>query len=98
MKLYFKQRFFSWFDSYDIYDYDTGDVVYTVEGHEFLLRAGSASGAFPAAGGRRHLLTWPNRCAAGLCVPAVFHPSGYEKSRNSERKRQIDCECRKTNI
>lgn len=31
MKLYFKQRFFSWFDSYDIYDYDTGDVVYTVE-------------------------------------------------------------------
>ena len=32
MKLCFKQRFFSWFDSYDIYDYDTGDVVYTVEG------------------------------------------------------------------
>ena len=32
MKLYFKQRLFSWFDSYDIYDYDTGDVVYTVEG------------------------------------------------------------------
>ena len=29
MKLCFKQRFFSWFDSYDIYDYDTGDVVYT---------------------------------------------------------------------
>ena len=27
MKLYFKQRLFSWFDSYDIYDYDTGDVV-----------------------------------------------------------------------
>ena len=26
MKLYFKQRFFSWFDSYDIYDYDTGDI------------------------------------------------------------------------
>lgn len=23
MKLYFKQRFFSWFDSYDIYDYET---------------------------------------------------------------------------
>ena len=32
MKFYFKQRLFSWFDSYDIYDYDTGDVVYTVEG------------------------------------------------------------------
>lgn len=31
MKLYFKQRFFSWFDSYDIYDED-GNTVYTVEG------------------------------------------------------------------
>ena len=31
MKLLFKQRFFSWFDSYDIYD-EQGDTVYTVEG------------------------------------------------------------------
>lgn len=31
MKLLFKQRFFSWFDSYDIYD-EAGRVVYTVEG------------------------------------------------------------------
>ena len=31
MKLLFKQRFFSWFDSYDIY-YEDGDVAYTVEG------------------------------------------------------------------
>ena len=31
MKLLFKQRFFSWFDSYDIYD-ESGNVVYTVEG------------------------------------------------------------------
>ena len=31
MRLLFKQRFFSWFDSYDIYDED-GNVVYTVEG------------------------------------------------------------------
>ena len=31
MKLYFKKRFFSWFDSYDIY-YEGGDVAYTVEG------------------------------------------------------------------
>ena len=31
MKLLFKQRFFSWFDSYDIYD-ESGDTVYTVEG------------------------------------------------------------------
>lgn len=31
MKLLFKQRFFSWFDSYDIYAED-GSVVYTVKG------------------------------------------------------------------
>ena len=31
MKLQFKQRFFSWFDSYDIFD-EQGETVYTVEG------------------------------------------------------------------
>jgi len=31
MKLLFKQRFFSWLDSYDIYD-ENGNVVYRVEG------------------------------------------------------------------
>ena len=31
MKLLFKQRLFSWFDSYDIYDED-GNTVYTVKG------------------------------------------------------------------
>lgn len=31
MKLLFKQRFFSWFDSYDIFD-EAGNVVYTVKG------------------------------------------------------------------
>ena len=31
MKLLFKQRFFSWFDSYDIYD-ERGNTVFTVEG------------------------------------------------------------------
>lgn len=31
MKLLFKQRFFSWFDSYDIYD-ESGEAVYTVKG------------------------------------------------------------------
>lgn len=31
MKLLFRQRFFSWFDSYDIYD-ETGNTVFTVEG------------------------------------------------------------------
>ena len=31
MKLYFKQRIFSWFDSYDIYNVN-GEVVFSVEG------------------------------------------------------------------
>lgn len=31
MKLLFKQRIFSWFDSYDIYD-EQGNTVFTVEG------------------------------------------------------------------
>lgn len=31
MRLLFKQRFFSWFDSYDIYD-DAGNVAFSVEG------------------------------------------------------------------
>lgn len=31
MKLLFRQRLFSWFDSYDIYD-ERGETVYTVEG------------------------------------------------------------------
>lgn len=47
MKLIFKQRLFSWFDSYDIYD-EAGKVYFTVKG-EFsighLLRIYDASGA-----------------------------------------------------
>lgn len=31
MKLLFKQRFFSWFDSYDIYN-EAGEAIYTVKG------------------------------------------------------------------
>lgn len=31
MKMYFKQRFFSWFDSYDIYD-EQGNTLYVVKG------------------------------------------------------------------
>ena len=31
MRLLFKQRFFSWFDTYDIFD-DEGNTVYTVKG------------------------------------------------------------------
>ena len=31
MRMYFKQRLFSWFDSYDIYD-EAGNTLYTVKG------------------------------------------------------------------
>lgn len=31
MKLLFKQRFFSWFDSYDVYD-ECGNIAFSVEG------------------------------------------------------------------
>ena len=31
MRMYFKQRLFSWFDSYDIYD-EQGNTIYVVKG------------------------------------------------------------------
>ena len=46
MKLLFKQRMFSWFDSYDIYD-ERGNVAYTVQGElawGHLLRIYDARG------------------------------------------------------
>lgn len=46
MKLLFKQRMFSWFDSYDIYD-ETGQTVYTVRGQ---LAWGHCLKIFDAAG------------------------------------------------
>ncbi len=48
MRLYFKQRFFSWFDSYDIYD-EAGQTVYTVQGKPawgHRLEIFNAAGAF----------------------------------------------------
>ena len=46
MKLLFKQRFFSWFESYDIYD-ETGATLYTVKGQ---LSWGHCLKIFDAAG------------------------------------------------
>lgn len=46
MKLLFKQRFFSWFDSYDIFD-ETGNTLFTVKGElawGHLLRIYDAKG------------------------------------------------------
>lgn len=46
MKLMFKQRLFSWFDSYDIYN-EAGETVYTVKGQ---LSWGHCLKIFDAAG------------------------------------------------
>ena len=59
MKLLFKQRFFSWFDSYDIYD-ESGRVVYTVKGQ---LAWGHCLHILDAAGEhiatvQQRMLTW----------------------------------------
>lgn len=59
MKLLFKQRFFSWLDSYDIYN-EAGETVYTVKGQiawghclKIFDRSGRELGTV-----RERILTW----------------------------------------
>ena len=59
MKLLFKQRFFSWIDSYDIYN-EAGETVYTVKGE---LAWGHCLKIYDAAGRelgtvKEKILTW----------------------------------------
>ena len=59
MKLLFRQRFFSWFDSYDIYDED-GNTVYVVKGQ---LSWGHCLKVFDTSGKelgtvKEKILTW----------------------------------------
>lgn len=59
MKLLFKERLFSWFDSYDIYN-EAGETVYTVKGQ---LAWGHCLKIFDAAGHeigtvKERVLTW----------------------------------------
>ena len=59
MKLLFKQRLFSWFDSYDIYD-EAGNTVYTVKGElawGHLLRIYDAGGC-EIGSVREKIFTW----------------------------------------
>lgn len=59
MKLLFKQRFFSWFDSYDIYD-EAGKTVFVVKGElswGHLLRIYDANGREVGCVKER-VLTW----------------------------------------
>ena len=57
MKLLFKQRMFSWFDSYDIYD-EAGNTVYTVKGE--------------LAWGHQLRIYDRNGCEVGLVKQRVF--------------------------
>lgn len=59
MKLLFKQRFFSWLDSYDIYN-EAGETVYTVKG---VLAFGHCLKIYDVMGAevgtvRERILTW----------------------------------------
>ena len=59
MKMLFKQRLFSWFDSYDIFD-EAGDVLYTVKGQ---LSWGHTLKIFDKFGGyvgmvKQKIFTW----------------------------------------
>ena len=59
MKLLFKQRMFSWFDSYDIYN-EAGDIIYTVRGDiawGHLLRIYDAHG-YEIGVVKERVLTW----------------------------------------
>lgn len=85
MKLYFKQRFFSWFDSYDIY-YEDGSVAYSVEGKlswGHCLHILDASGQHIATLQERVLTFLPKfdlyvgeECVGTICKElTLFHPS-----------------------
>ena len=71
MRLLFKQRFFSWFDSYDIYDED-GNTVFTVEGK---LAWGHCLHILNAAG--EHIGTVQQRASArsSRSLPRALHLS-----------------------
>lgn len=55
MKILFKQRFFSWFDSYDIYG-ESGEVIFSVQGK---LAWGKKFEVYDASG--RHIATLEQR-------------------------------------
>ena len=59
MKMLFKQRMFSWFDSYDIYD-EYGNTLFVVKGQlswGHCLRIFDAVGC-PVGCGKEKIFTW----------------------------------------
>ena len=71
MKLLFKQRMFSWFDSYDIYD-EAGNTVFTVKGQ---LSWGHCFKIFDATG--RELGTVKQRVLTWFPKFEMYHGENY---------------------
>ena len=71
MKLLFRQRMFSWFDSYDIYD-EAGNTVYTVKGQ---LSWGHCLKVFDASG--RELGTVKDRIFTLLPKFEIYQKEAY---------------------
>lgn len=69
MRLLFKQRLFSWFDSYDIYN-EAGETVYTVKGQ---LAWGHCLKIFDAGGSvatvSKQLFNWTDTYVIDVCHP-----------------------------
>ena len=72
MKLLFKQRFFSWFDSYDIYN-EAGETLYTVKGQ---LAWGHCLKIFDFAG--REIATVKERILTLLPKFELYLGSNYQ--------------------
>ena len=90
MRLLFKQRLFSWFDSYDIYD-DAGNTVYGVKGQ---LSWGHCLKIFDAAG--REVGTVKERILTFLPKFEIYLGSNYVGCISKEftffkPKYNIDC-------
>ena len=90
MKLLFKQRFFSWLDSYDIYN-EAGETVYTVKGE---LAWGHCLKIYDAAG--RELGTVNEKILTWLPKFEMYLEDRYIGSINKEftffkPKFNIDC-------
>lgn len=91
MKLHFKQRFFSWFDSYDIWHED-GSVAYTVQGR---LSWGHLLEIHDAAGS--HIGTVKEEVLTLLPRFALYEGDGYVGSIKKKftlffKRFELDCE------
>ena len=86
MKLLFKQRLFSWFDSYDIYD-EAGNTVYVVKGQlswGHCLKIFDSSGREVGMVKERVLTLLPkfeiylgNNCVGSICKEFTFFKPKY---------------------